>query len=166
MGLWNFYKSMNSFLLMFFFCPICSNASSCITDKTVEYKNAKVIFQHNKITVSTGKMERTWNWTGKGLQTTGIKNQITGQEYAQISGKYLSDWDLPGAINDTSTAELVDFKVSENEDDGFTNKHLQVITTIKYPAAKLEVQHVIWVFPNTPGIRTQLRVQRKCYWSG
>ena len=166
MGLWNFYKSMNSFLLMFFFCPICSNASSCITDKTVEYKNAKVIFQHNKITVSTGKMERTWNWTGKGLQTTGIKNQITGQEYAQISGKYLSDWDLPGAINDTSTAELVDFKVSENEDDGFTNKHLQVITTIKYPAAKLEVQHVIWVFPNTPGIRTQLRVKALVGFSG
>lgn len=159
MGLWILKKSRNSLLFMLFFCPTCANASFYTTDKTVEYKSAKVVFQHNKITVSTGKIERVWKWTGKGLQTVSIKNQLTGKEYSKISGKYRCDWDLPGAINDTSQAELVDFSISENDDEGFTNKHLQVITTIKYPEARLEVQHVIWVFPNATGIRTQLRVK-------
>lgn len=152
-------NKMNGFLLMLLFYSICANANSFIPDKTVEYKNAKVVFKNNNIIVSTGKIERVWNWTGKGLQTVNIKNQLTGEEYAKIDSKYQCDWDLPGAINDTTRAELIDFNVSESDDEGFTNKHLQVITTIKYPEAKLEVRHVIWVFPNAPGIRTQLRVK-------
>ena len=149
----------NGFLLMLLFYSICANANSFISDKTVEYKNAKVVFKNNNIIVSTGKIERVWNWTGKGLQTVSIKNQLTGEEYAKIDSKYQCDWDLPGAINDTTRAELIDFNVAESDDEGFSNKHLQVITTIKYPEAKLEVQHVIWVFPNAPGIRTQLLVK-------
>ncbi|MEA3480087.1 MAG: hypothetical protein U9R60_18030 [Bacteroidota bacterium] len=149
----------NGSLLMLLFYSICANANPFISDRTVEYKNAKVIFENNKIIVSTGKIERTWNWTGKGLQTVSLKNQLTGEEYAKTDSKYQCDWDLPGAINDTTRAELIDFNVTESDDEGFSNKHLQVITIIKYPAAKLEVKHVIWVFSNAPGIRTQLRVK-------
>jgi hypothetical protein len=144
---------------MFLFFQSFANASYCVSDTTVEYKKARIVFQCNRIAVSTGKIIRIWEWTGKGLLTTGIKNQLTGKEYAQISCKYRCDWNLPGAIDDTSTAEMVDFNVSENDDEGFSSRHLQVITTIKYPAAKLEVQYVIWVFPDAPGIRTQLRVK-------
>ncbi len=122
-------------------------------------KNAEYSFSENILSASTGKVQRQWKWTGNGLQTISIKNQLTGIEYAKINNKHSCDWDLPGAINDTTPAELFNITVIENDDEGFINKHLQVISTIKYPKSKVEVQHVIWIFPDAPGIRTQLRVK-------
>jgi hypothetical protein len=154
------YKQWRNILLCIpYFYPPYDNTGSGTMDKTVEYKNAKVVFQQNIITVSTGRIERSWTWTGKGLQTTSVKNQITGKEYASIKSKYQCDWNLPGAIDDTTIAELVDLTVAENDDEGFSNRHLQVLATIKYPEAKLMVQYVIWIFPDAPGIRTQLKVK-------
>lgn len=152
-------KHKNILLLILLIFSTCVSASPIVTDTTVAYKNAKVVINNNRITVFTGKLERTWNWTGKGLQTVSIKNQSTGKEYGKTNVNYQCDWDLPGAISDASSAELVDVNVTESDDEGFSNKHLQVISTIKYPASKIEIQHVIWVYPNAPGIRTQLRVK-------
>lgn len=151
-----------------YWCSIIVFVSACLNtagaglfqvDKTVEFKNARVRYSDKEIFVSTGKIQRTWNWTGKGFLTVSIKNQLSGKEYAETRSKYQADWDLPGAITDTSTARLVGITVTESNDDGFTNKHLQVVATIKYPAARLEIKQVIWVFPDAPGIRTQLRVK-------
>ena len=128
-------------------------------DQFVEYKNARVVYKNNRIIVSTGRIERTWLWTGTGLLTKSIRNQVTGKEYAKGTGKFRSDWNLPGCVSDSSEALLEKVVISENDDDGFTNKHLQVITTISYPGSGLKIQHVIWVYPDAPGIRTQLRIK-------
>jgi hypothetical protein len=134
--------------------------ASCLPDvRKAEYKNARAVYEKNRIRVSTGRIERTWEWTGNGLLTASIRNQVTGTEYAKKTGKYRCDWNLPGSISETSGGELEDVKISENDDEGFTTKHLQVITTIRYPEAKLEVQHIVWVFSDAPGIRTQLRIK-------
>ena len=147
------------FPLKLLMCSLGLSANHLVPDKTVTFKNAKVIFKDDQITVSTGKIERIWKWTGRGLQTVSIKNQHSGKEYGKIESKYLCDWDLPGAINDSSKADIVDVSVTENGDEGFSNKHLQVITTIKYPEAKLEIQHVKWVYSDASGIRNQLCVK-------
>ena len=147
------------FPLKLLMCSLGLSANHLVPDKTVTIKNTKVIFKDDQITVSTGKIELIWKWTGRGLQTVSIKNQQSGKEYGKIESKYLCDWDLPGAINDSSKADIVDVSVTENDDEGFSNKHLQVITTIKYPEAKLEIQHVKWVYSDASGIRTQLRVK-------
>ncbi len=128
-------------------------------DTLFVFKDVRVLLKKNHITVSNGKIERTWQWTGKGLVTISIKNQQTGKEYACPDRNNICDWDLPGAIVDTSKAEFVAISVNENDDDGFTNLHLQVITTISYPGSRLILQHVIWAYGNSPGIRTQLRVK-------
>lgn len=148
-----------AFLLFLILSSGRAGARIPVADQTVVFKNAKVILSNSQISVSTGKIERTWKWTGNGLETVSIRNQQSGKEYAKTERKYHCDWDLPGAISDTTKAELVDVNVAEDDDDGFSNKHLQVITTIKYPNSKLEVQHVIWVYSDAPGIRTQLRVK-------
>ena len=147
-------------MLLMIICSSASGQGSDIPkDREVEYKNARVVYRNNKISVSTGRIERTWEWTGNGLLTTSIKNQVTGKEYAKRYGRFRCDWDLPGAINDSSFAEFDDLEISENDDEGFISRHLQVITTINYPDAKLKVQHLIWVFPGAPGIRTQLLIK-------
>lgn len=149
-------KSKRIFTFLCFFFPIL-----CMGQKetTVNLKNATVRFKDNKIFVSTGKIERSWKWTGKGLLTTSIKNQLTGKEYAKVETKNQCDWDLPGAISNTSPADLIDVRVKESDDNGFSSKYLEFTSTIKYADAGLLIEHVIWVFPNAPGIRTQLRVK-------
>ena len=64
-----------------------------------------------------------------------------------------------GAISGYSIGELVSVSVTEGNDDGFSNKYLEIISTIKYPDSKLLVQHVVWVYPDAVGIRTQLRIK-------
>lgn len=133
----------------------------CIGQKETmaSLKNATATFKNNTIFVSTGKMERSWQWTGKGLLTTSIKNQLTGKEYAKIEAKNQCDWDLPGAISDASSADLIDVNIKEANDNGFSSQYLEVISTVKYANTGLVVEHIIWVYPNSPGIRTQLRVK-------
>jgi len=147
----------NLLIIFLFFIGINVNASDL--NKTAGYKNAKVIFRDDQLTVSTGKIERSWKLTRSGLQTISIRDLQADREYGKIDSRYQCDWDLPGAINDSTKAELIGFDVKEDDDDGFSNKHLEVITTIEYAAARLSIQHIIWVFPNAPGIRTLLRVK-------
>jgi hypothetical protein len=146
-------------ILIWLFCSLSVQGICTPADRSADYKNARVIYRNNRLIVSSGKIERTWEWTGKGFLTTSIRNQVTGKEYAMESGKFKCDWDLPGSLTDSSAAELEDLKISEDDDEGFTTRHLQVISTIRYPDAKLEVQHVIWIFSDAPGIRTQLRIK-------
>jgi hypothetical protein len=89
-----------------------------------------------------------WKWTGSGLLTTSLKDVLRNKEYAQINPKMKCDWNLPGAISDSPHGELVSVSVTEGNDEGFSNKFLQIISTIKYPDAKLLVQHVVWVYPD------------------
>ncbi len=119
---------------------------------------ARVSCSSNELTVSTGVIERTWRWTGKGLVTTGLRDVRSGQEWA-FGPKYASDWDLPGALNDATEGALVESTARVSDDESFTGKHLEVVTTVRYEKAKLEIQHVIWAFPDAPGLRTQLRVK-------
>ncbi len=122
-------------------------------------KNATVIVKQNQIIASTGKMQRVWQWTGNGLLTTGLKNLVSNQEYVQTKAVQKCDWSLPGAISDTSKAEWLGVQVTEGNDEGFSNGYLQILSTIQYPQAKLLLQHIVWVYPNAVGVRTQLRVK-------
>jgi hypothetical protein len=45
------------------------------------FQTASVKTNKNLLTVSTGKMQRTWQWTGKGLATISVKNLETGKEW-------------------------------------------------------------------------------------
>jgi len=148
------------FLLLIWLCYTVFVKGYCLSpDHSAEYKSAKVLYKNNSLVVSTGKIERTWEWTGKGFLTVSIRNQVTGREYAKKQGKLLCDWSLPGSITDSSSAQLMDVEITIDDDEGFTNKHIQVVTTLNYPVAKLVVKHVIWVYPDAPGIRTQLRIK-------
>ncbi len=113
----------------------------------------------NELVVTTGRVERKWRWTGKGLVTVGLRDVTDGKEWITNAPAHACDWNLPGALADGSDGELVSQVVRTDDDDGFAGPHLEVISTIRYAAAKLEFQHVIWAYPDAPGLRTQLRVQ-------
>lgn len=123
-----------------------------------DFGNAKVVVQGDQIVVSTGVIERVWHWTGSGLVTVSLRDHTSGKEWA-VKPAHDSDWDLPGAITNGVAGILVSSEAHISDDDGFVGKHIELVSTIRYEQAGLVVQHVVWAFPNAPGMRTQLRVQ-------
>jgi hypothetical protein len=155
------FKPVLSAVIGLFTIAMAANAAPAQVpaDGSLALGAASSKFNNGRLVVSTGRIERTWILTGHGLKTVSIKDLQSGKEYGLLSGKCLSDWDLPGAITDTSLARVADFSVSVSDDDGFTNRHILAVTTLEYPNARLMVRHVVWAFPDAPGIRTQLQVK-------
>lgn len=147
------------------FCSLFSKAGEPRLQKRFDndsvyiLKSARVLLRQNEIICSTGKMERVWKWTGSGWLTTSLKDMLRKREYAAANERTRCDWSLPGAISDTSTARLIGVAVTREEDEGFSSRFLQVVSTIQYPASGILLQQVVWVYPDAPGIRTQLRVK-------
>jgi hypothetical protein len=119
---------------------------------------ARVELAKDRIAVSTGSIERVWSWTGKGLITVSLRDVASGKEWA-VKPSHACDWDLPGALGDATEGVLLGTESRVTDDDGFSNPHLEVISTIRYEQAKLEIQHVVWAFPDAPGLRVQLRAK-------
>lgn len=126
---------------------------------TKNLKNASVMVAGDTVTVSTGKIERKWCWTQTGLKTISVKDLSLQREWGKDRPEIACDWNLPGAIQPNSKATFVSLEAHKSDDDGFINPHLELITQLRYDSARLEIQHVVWVFPDAPGIRTQLRVK-------
>lgn len=119
---------------------------------------AQVETDADVLTVTTGGIARSWRWTGAGLATISLRNETSQTVFPSQTGVH-SDWSLPGAIDEESQAELLGLEIREADDDGFSSLHLEVVITVRYSKAALDMQYVIWVFPNAPGLRTQLRVK-------
>lgn len=146
-------------IIVLFLCWSLLGMSQTLTQRLPDrLGSATVEVRGDTIGVNTGKISRKWCWTGKGLVTVSIQDEVLKKEWGQ-SPSVQSDWNLPGAINSNSKATFISLDVHESTDDGFINPHLEVITHLCYDSARLEVQHVVWVFPDAPGIRTQLRVK-------
>lgn len=126
---------------------------------TKKLRSASVSVAGDTLTVSTGKIERKWCWNQTGLKTISVKDLLLNKEWGKTTSAVTCDWNLPGAINFNSQATFISQEAHESTDDGFISPHLELITRIRYDSARLEVQHVVWIFPDAPGIRTQLRVK-------
>ena len=46
---------------------------------------------------------------------------------------------------------------ADSDDERFTSEHLEVVATIDYPEAHLQIRHVVWVYPDSPGTRVHRR---------
>ena len=141
------------------------NSIWCFSSQKAEEKtvktlgNASVEITNDKICVSTGQITRVWQWTGTGLKTTSLKVNSTGNELLTTNSTIQSDWSLPPMLNDKTIGKLVSVSSQISDDEKFTDQHIEVVSTVRYETAKIELQHVIWVYPNATGLRTQLRIK-------
>ncbi|MCP5115069.1 MAG: hypothetical protein GY953_29920, partial [bacterium] len=120
----------------------------------VEWDGAEVRTEASSLIVSTGRAERTWQWTGKGFVTTSLRNLRTGREWATIAPSVEADWDHAG-----SSGELVKLTAAPVRSDPFTSDRVEVVASVRYPSQA--IRFVIWVFPDSPGLRTQLFVKAR-----
>lgn len=120
--------------------------------------NAAVRVDGDTLIASTGQIERKWVLTPAGLKTHSVTDLTRHRTWGKET-PVACDWDLPGAIGPDSHATLVSLDVRKSDDDGFINPHLEVVTQFRYDSAHLELQHVVWLFPDAPGLRVQLRAK-------
>ena len=123
-------------------------------------KNASVSTQGNVLTISTGKAEGKWKWTGKGFVSTGFKNLQTDKEWVTQQSELLADWDLSLFEDDV---ELVSLTADISNDDNFTSQHIRIVAEMDYAMPEkqygesgLRLRFEIWAYPDAPGFRTQL----------
>lgn len=134
------------------------DAAPAFAPVRLELGRAVVAGDTRGFTVMTGEVQRSWRWTGAGLATVSFRDSHGGPERATRKAA-ACDWTLPGAAATDARAEWVSLAARIGDDAGFSGRHLEVVSTVRYPSARLEVQHVVWVFPDAPGLRTQLRVK-------
>ena len=99
---------------------------------SMELGNASFRIYDSTITVSTGKVERQWYWTGNGFITKSFKNSISGKQWAENEHSHTSDRDLPAKIGANSKAPLISIKSQITDDEKFTSKHILVNAHMNY----------------------------------
>ncbi|MGC1480784.1 MAG: hypothetical protein WA771_09795 [Chthoniobacterales bacterium] len=109
------------------------------------------------LTISTGAVERRWTWSDRGWTTSHLEVLPSGKSWQLAAENGEADWEIPGI---DGPAELISVTATQSTDEGFTTPHLEVISTIHYPESDFHLQHVVWAYPNAPGLRTQLRLRR------
>jgi hypothetical protein len=120
------------------------------------FKGARAETTGKRLRVSTGKIQRSWELTERGLRTVSLKDLRGDKECVDTQAKYHCDWQFPGI---EGNARLLSLTASESNDQGFTSDHLKVVATFEYEADNLLLQYVIWAYPESEGLRTQCRVK-------
>jgi hypothetical protein len=120
------------------------------------FKGARAETTGKLLRVSTGKIQRSWELTERGLRTVSLKDLRGGNECADTQAKYHCGWQFPGI---GGNVRLLSLSASESNDQGFTSDHLKVVATFEYEADNLLLQYVIWAYPDSEGLRTQCRVK-------
>jgi len=125
-----------------------------------KFGSAAVSFVNDELTVSTGKVERTWKVTSSGLVTTGLKNIETGKQWVTTKSR-ISDWSYEGLVTDSSTCKLINISAKQGNDEGFTSDYLEAVAEFEYQASQTFIKYHIWAYPDAPGLRTQVWIKGK-----
>ncbi len=149
-----------SLCFLTFLCFPNQLIASNITDSTAVLGNAKVIFKDNVLFVSTGKVTRSWQWTGSGFVTSSFKNLESNKEWATTNHNYESDWNLPTKIEAGSPAVLNNLGFTITDDEHFTSNHILVVANMTYDCG-LEINFLVRVYPEAYGTWTALEVKSK-----
>ncbi len=122
------------------------------------FEAASVSTDHNQLTVNTGRMQRVWQWTERGLVTREVTELSSSQSWNNAAAD--CDWQLPDGTEATG-AELIRLEARVEDDERFTLPHICLCAEIDYPAQAFTLKWTAWIYPGAPGIRTQLAAKCK-----
>lgn len=153
------HKIIHSIKILMFFCFLVLFLFSCSSHKlpnlNLQHENSKVFTKRDKLIISTGKIERTFQLTSIGLVTTNLKTIQPKTEWINFNKKSTCDW----AISNKTPGNLVSLTARVSDDEKFTDTHICVEVEFEYPEKKLLVKYVVWVYPGAEGLRTQLQLK-------
>lgn len=118
--------------------------------------DARVHTDGDQLIARTGCVQRTWRWTQTGLATMQIIELASGR--TRTAAVEQCDWQ-PLVTEDPTEARLIELTADVSDDEGFTTQHIAAAALIEYPTLGLTLRWVLWVYPDAPGLRTQLSVK-------
>tara|TARA_R110002051_G_scaffold325487_2_gene428177 strand:+ start:884 stop:2953 length:2070 start_codon:yes stop_codon:yes gene_type:complete len=124
----------------------------------VRLQDARVLTNGNKLVVSTEYFKRVWQYTNHGFMTVSITSPENKKEWITQDHPFKTDWSLPGLIDSHVGCKLSRLTANIGNDDGYTSEHIEVVAEMAYDTGVL-LRYIIWVYPNSPGIRTQIQVK-------
>ena len=92
-----FTKALSQVLFLSILFSISIQAQEA-EDFSKELEDAQVTYKNQVITVTTGKVKRSWEWNAKGFHTTSYRNLHSGTQWCQATPSYPADWDLSAKI--------------------------------------------------------------------
>jgi len=137
---------------------LLTSANIFAGDLSVDLQEANVTYKDNTITATTGKVERTWEWTGSGFQTVSYKELSSGYEWCRAPLSHSADWDLPTRIGNDTKGTLLSVECIESDDEKFTSRHLLLTCLVRYPCG-VDLRFLARIYPGAPGIWTALEVK-------
>jgi len=132
-----------------------SCSSQPIPKLNLQHESANVVTKNNKLVVSTGKVERTYQLTSDGLKTISFKLIAQNKEWIKTESATNCDWN----INGNSPGNLIAMNASISDDEKFTDKHILVEAEFEYPEKEIKLKYTVWVYPGADGLRTQLQLK-------
>ena len=133
---------------LLFVSPACAE----LPELESSYGTAGITTKGTRLYVWTGNCSATWQLTEKGLALVRIGCEAENN-WTFDSGN-AADWSIPGIS--TGPAELVALTARKNDDEGFTNRHIEIIAEFHYQQTKTNLQYRIWAYPEAPGLRVQV----------
>ncbi|WFB36350.1 alpha-galactosidase [Kiritimatiellota bacterium B12222] len=121
------------------------------------FDKASVTTDQDRLIVSTGCIQRLWQWTDQGFGTRQVTELSSAHSWNQTTEE--CDWQLPDG-SEASGAKLISLEACVQDDEGFTSSHICLCAEIDYPAQGFTLRWTLWIYPGAPGIRSQLAARR------
>lgn len=144
-------KVVSIFLLL-----VCSTINAQSFSKfNYKQNDVRVFTENNILTVKNNYIERKWKLTEYGLVTMSIKNIGTNKIWQNDQSGIVCDWSYNGLMDGKQKAKLISLKAMKDDDEGFADEHTEIVVEFTYPESKVFLKYLIWIYPETQGIRTQ-----------
>lgn len=132
---------------------------SCSPETQIQrYKDAYSVFDGKKLEVGTESFKRTWKLSNYGLVTTSIFDLKNSKQWANCNNT-VCDWEYNSAIDENSKAKLLSYTAIEDNDSGFTSKHLRVELEFYYPEIETYLKYQIRVYPGATGLFSNISLK-------
>lgn len=122
-------------------------------------KGIEVVREGDVVTIANECVSRSWRITDAGLLTISLRNSLTGKEWRNTTPTIRCDWSYAGLLDGGQQAVLRRLEVAESTDEDFTERHVETTFEFEYPSVSAWVKYVVWIYPHTGGLRSQVYVR-------
>ncbi|MCG8310119.1 MAG: alpha-galactosidase [Cytophagales bacterium] len=126
-----------------------------LPEQNISNGRATVFTEHDKLIISTGKVERTYRLTPYGFATESFRNISSDTEWVKTNPEILCDWSVDGYAR----GNLVTLSSFVSDDEKFTDTHICVEAEFEYPEKRLMLKYMVWAYPEAEGLRTQIQLK-------
>jgi hypothetical protein len=118
--------------------------------------NATARWDGQRLYLSTGEAERTYERAAGGLRTISLRD-AAGREWidAEAASGLRADWYVLALTEADASADLVDLAITRVDEDRWTSPHLLADARFAY-SSLIELTLRVWVYPDAPGFRSQI----------